>query len=329
MRSAWMWVVARSRLLRFLLRRVILLALSIVVISFLVFVLVYLSPGNAVTMLLGSRPATPALVRELTAKYYLNHPFMVQYLHWLNEVVHLNLGDSVQTSQPVSSIIASRLPVTLFLGVYAFTLATAFGISFGLLAALKGRTVIDRAVVTVSIVSVSAPVFVTGFLLLYVFGVVLKWFPIFGAGEGFIGRLWHLTLPAVALALALAAVFVKLTRAAATEVLEQDYVTFARARGLPLARIIRRYVLRNSWPPVVAAGGLILGIALAGSVIVEQVFAVPGLGTMLVNAVAARDVPVIQGYAICASVALMGANLLADVISLVLDPRLSRQLEAP
>jgi peptide/nickel transport system permease protein len=314
----------RGRIIAFfLVRRILALVFLLLIISFLVFGLLYLAPGNAIQVLLGTHPSSPAAIAALKAKYHLNDSFIVQYLFWLKGAVHLNLGVSVQTGQTVTSLMASRIGVTLFLGIYAFIIAVVLGVPAGILAALKNRTVADRTVVGLSVLGVSVPAFVSGIFLLYVFAIAAGWFPVYGAGTGFFGELWHLTLPAFALAFGVMALIVKLTRAAMVTVLEQDYIAFAKARGVPPAQVIIRYALRNALGPIITAGGLVLGVVLTGAVLVEQVFALPGIGSLLVTAVGARDVPVVQGFTLLAAAILIGANLLIDLCYLFIDPRIA------
>ena len=170
--------------------------------------------------------------------------------------------------------------------------------------------------------AVSAPAFATGILLLYLFAVQLSWFPAFGEGSGFVDRIWHLTLPAVALALTALALLVRITRSAMVGALEQDYVLFARARGLPSHRIVISYGLRNALVPIVTAAGLILGYMFTGAVLVEITFGLPGIGSLLISAVGTKDIPVIQGIAIWAAIAVVIANLLVDLTYNLIDPRL-------
>jgi peptide/nickel transport system permease protein len=307
----------------FLVRRILALCLLLLLISFLVFGLLYLAPGNAVQVLLGTRQSSPAIIAALTAKYHLNDPFFEQYLFWLRDALHLNLGVSIQTGQSVTSLVAGRIGLTLFLGIYAFIMAVILGVPAGVLAAMRNRTVADRTVVGISVLGVSVPAFVSGILLLYVFAIVAGWFPIYGPGTGFIDRLWHLTLPAFALAFGVTALIVKLTRAAMITVLEQDYIAFARARGVPRTQVIIRYALRNALGPIVTGSGLVLGIVLTGAVLVEQVFALPGIGSLLVTSVQAKDVPVVQAFTLLAAAILIGANFLIDLGYVFIDPRIA------
>jgi peptide/nickel transport system permease protein len=307
----------------FLLRRILALVVLLVLISFLVFGLLYLAPGNAIQVLLGTHPANPASIAALEAKYHLNESFIVQYLLWLKGVVHLNLGVSIQTGQTVTSLIGSRIGLTMFLGIYAFLLSVVIGVPAGVVSAMRNRSVADRAIVGLSLLGVSVPAFVSGIFLLYLLAIDAGWFPVYGPGTGFADRLWHLTLPAFALAFGVMALIVKLTRAAMITVLEQDYIAFAQARGVGPVRVITRYALRNALGPIITAGGLILGVVLTGAVLVEQVFALPGIGSLLITSVEAKDVPVVQGFTLLAAALLIAANFLIDLCYLFIDPRIT------
>jgi peptide/nickel transport system permease protein len=312
----------RTDVLWYIARRIMALLLLMLVVSFGVFSLLYITPGSIVYVLLGGHVATPAVLAALTEQYHLNDPFFVQYGHWLSDAVQLDLGRSILTNQPVLSSILNRLSVTVFLGLMAFIISVVMGVSLGMVAALRRRSSLDRGIVGFSVIGVSAPPFATGLLLLYVFGVVLNWFPIYGAGSGFFSRLQHLTLPAIALALTAAALILKLTRSALVEVLEQDFIVFARARGVPRKRILMRYALRNALVPVVTASGIILAYTLTGAVLIEVTFSLPGIGSYLVDAVINKDVPVVQGATLVIAAIILVINLITDLLYLAIDPRI-------
>jgi peptide/nickel transport system permease protein len=219
-------------------------------------------------------------------------------------------------------MISDRLPVTIFLGLYGSVVALGLGIPLGILAAVRRGSEIDRGVVTIGVIGVSAPAFATGIFLLYVFGVALGWFPTFGPGDGFVDRALHLTLPAIALGLSVMGLIIKITRASMIEELQKDYVAFARARGLGRSRIVVSYVLRNALIPVVTAAGLIVVGLLTGAVLVEVTFGLPGLGSLLVNAVSQRDIPVIQGIVLILAVFVVVLHVLIDVLYTFIDPRI-------
>jgi peptide/nickel transport system permease protein len=294
----------------------------LLVVSFSIFTLLYLAPGSAEQTLIGPRPATPELVAALRAEFHLDDPFLVQYWHYLEGLLHFDFGMSVRTGQPVAEMIDQAAPITIFLGVYAFLLTVIFGVVLGIVAALRHRTTLDRSVVGLSVIGISAPAFASGFLLMYLFSVELGWFPTVGAGEGFWDRLDHLTLPAVALAISGCALVVKLTRAAMVNALEQDYVTFARARGLAQRRVVIAYALRNALVPVVSGAGTILVYVLTGAVLVEVTFIVPGLGSLLIESVGSEDVPAVQAIALLFSLVIIVVMLVVDILYVLIDPRI-------
>jgi peptide/nickel transport system permease protein len=314
--------VKSGALWAYVLRRLLVAIPLIVLISLGVFTLINLAPGDPARALVGSRQATPETLAAIRAQYHLDDPFLVQYLTWLRQVVAGDLGRSIQGSQLVTTMIWDRLPLTVFLGLYGSVVALGIGIPLGILAALKRGSEIDRGVVTFGVVGVSAPAFATGIFLLYLFGVILGWFPIFGQGEGFLDQAWHLTLPAVALGISVMGLVVKITRASMLEELQKDYVAFARARGLGRRRITMSYVLRNALIPVVTAAGLIVVGLLTGAVLVEVTFGLPGLGMLLVNAVTQRDIPVIQGIVLILAVFVVLMHVAIDVLYTVIDPRI-------
>jgi peptide/nickel transport system permease protein len=294
----------------------------LLLISFGVFALVHLAPGDPVRALLGTRPSDPETLATLRERYHLNDPFIVQYGKWLWQVLQGDLGRSINGNRRVLSAISERASVTLVLSLISTVIVLAAGILLGVVAALKRGTRLDRAMVMFGVFGISSPAFVTGIFLLYVFGVVLGWFPTFGPGRGFVDRLWHLTLPAVALALSVMAIVVKITRAAMIEELDKDYVVFARARGMTERRITFAYVLRNALIPVVTAAGIIVVGLLANAIYVEVTFALPGLGSLIVDAVQKRDIPLIQGTTLVFACFVVLVNLIIDVIYALIDPRI-------
>jgi peptide/nickel transport system permease protein len=311
-----------GRLLVFVLRRLVVLAVLLVVISFVTFTLLEIAPGNLIDILLGARPHTAATVRALTREYHLNKPFLVQYWLWARQAVLLRFGTSIQTSLPVASEIGSRLGLTLFLGVYSFVLTMVLGIGFGVVAALKRGGVVDRALTGAVMFGLSTPAFVAAVALLYLFAIKVRWFPAYGTGSGFLDQFWHLTLPSVALAVTTVAYVSRHTRAAMIGVLDQDYVVFARARGLSWRRVLCTYLLRNALIPVITISGVIFSSLIVGVVLVEVAFSLPGLGSLLVTAATSKDITVLQGVVLLFAVVIVVANLLADVIYMVVDPRI-------
>jgi peptide/nickel transport system permease protein len=316
------WKGTRHPVWGFAARRVLAIPFLLLIISFLVFSMTYLAPGSPVTALLAGRPSTPQAIAQIEQEYHLNGSLMQRYLGWLAGVVHLQLGASIRTSQPVFEVIQSSLGVTIYMAIYAFVITIVVGVGLGFLAALRARNTSDRVISGASVIGISAPAFASGIILLYVFAQVLGIFPVYGLGTGFFSEMWHLTLPAVALAVSGMALVVKLTRASMIDVLERDYVLFARARGLSRSRVLLTYVLRNGMIPVVTAGGLIVIYLLTSAVLVEVTFAIPGSGSLLVESISYKDLPVIQGLTLILALLILVTNLITDGLYLLLDPRI-------
>lgn len=308
-------------------RRVAGTVLLLAVMSFLIFSLLYLEPGDIVRNLLGTRPANPQTIAEIRAEYHLNESFMQQYWTWLSNAVTGNFGTSVQSGQPVGAAITSRLGLTVELVVFAFILAVVTAVPAGVLAGVRHGHGTDRAVVGGAVLFVSAPAFALGLLMLYLFGDYLSLFPVYGTGNGITGRLDHLLLPAATLALGLGGFILKITRAAVIKEMDQDYVMFARARGLPNWQVLG-VVVRNASVPVTTSLGLALAYLIGSTVLVEQVFSLPGLGTLLDNAVIFKDVPVVQALTLLIAAAIAVSALLVDLAYLALDPRIRHEMTA-
>jgi peptide/nickel transport system permease protein len=306
----------------FLGKRLAALVALFVVLSFVTFALMYLSKGSVVDVLLAGRPRSPETVRALRAEYHLDRPFMVQYWIWAKDALRLDFGSSIQTTLPVIDEIKSRLPTSLALGVYAYVLTMVSGVGLGVLAAFRHKRPVDRAVVAGTVVGLSMPSFVAGVFLIFVFAVELPWFPAFGKGDGGLDTLWHLTLPAVALAMTSAAYVLKHTRAAVLGVLGQDYVVFARARGLSNTRVLVVYVLRNALIPILTISGVLFSYLIVGGVLVEMTFSIEGIGQLLVQSATAKDLPMLQGVVLLVSAVIILVNLLTDVVYMIADPRL-------
>lgn len=312
--------LGNSYVARFLARRLAVAALLLVLISFATFSLLTLAPGDPIDVLLAGKARTPELVESLRETYHLNGSFLTRYANWAAGAVTLDFGQSLTLDQPVGDVIRERAPITLELAGLAFLIVLALGVPLGVLAAVHKGGAVDRTIVAGTVAGVSVPPFVTGILLIYVFAVTFQVLPSFGPGEGS-NRLEHLLLPAIALAFTALAIVVKVTRTAMIRELEQDYVVFARARGLSNPVVLVRHALRNALIPVVTAGGLILGYMVGGAVLVEQVFALPGLGSLLVESATNQDLPVLQGVVLLIGIVIIGVNLLTDLLYLAIDPR--------
>ncbi|WP_053202726.1 ABC transporter permease [Jiangella muralis] len=310
----------------YILRRLGVGLLLLVIASFFVFCLLYISPGSPEQVLLGGRPSTPEIIGTIRAKYNLDDPFLVQYGQWLLDAFRLDFGESIVTDQPVTTVLTDRAGPTLALALAGLVLTIVIAVPAGMYAAAKRNTSGDRMVSMLTLLGSSAPTFAVGVLLLYVFGVSLEWFPVFGNGTGFTGQLHHLVLPAIALAVTQIAYVTRQTRAAALRVYEQDYVTFARSRGLGRSLIWRRYALLNSSLPIVTATGLLLAYTLGGAVLVEVTFSREGVGSLMLQAVQSKDIPVVQGLVAFAAITVTLVNLGVDLVNLAIDPRLRKEV---
>jgi len=295
------------------------------VISVLVFLLTYLTPGNIIKNITGIRPASPKLVAALRREYGLNEPLVTQYLHWLGRFVQGNFGRSIEDQTSVAQLFSERVGVTLLLCGLAFALAVLVSVPLGVMAAARAGGLIDRLISVGSVVSLSAPAFAAGLILLYVFSYYLPWFPSSGAGQGFLDTLYHLTLPAITLAVGVGAYIVRLTRTAMVRELQSDYVTFARARGLRDRRVLAT-ALRNGIIPVITTMGLVLSYLVGATILVETVFTLPGLGLLLQSSVVFKDFPVVQFLALFFAAVIVLVTLAVDLSYLALDPNWRRQL---
>ncbi|MFJ8212602.1 ABC transporter permease [Streptomyces sp. NPDC096033] len=308
---------------RYLIGRTLGLLAVLLVTSLVVFGSIHLAPGDPVSFLLHGRPATPEAVAALRSQYHLDDPLPVQYAKWLGAFLQGDFGSSAQFHQDVSTLIGSRLPGTALLVGYAALLVALIGVTAGILAALRPGP-LDRAVLLGSGVATATPSFVTAIALVSLFSVRLGWFP--GPGGtpvGFSEQLYHLTLPAFALALTFAGLLARVTRSAMLDELGREHVEVARARGVPGRTVVRRHVLRNALGPVVTVGGTMLAGLLISTSIVETAFDVPGLGSLLVQSVTAKDFAVVQAITLLSVGAFVLVNLAVDLLAPLIDPRLS------
>jgi len=305
----------------FVLRR---LAWTLVVVWFVVsatFAMLVLIPAEPARALLGPH-ASPEAIERVRAAYCLDGSLVEQYGCYVGRIMRGDLGESFRTHRSVASIIADRLWPTIQLALAAITLQLAIGIPLGIWSALRRRHWPDRVTSVIVVLGQSAPTFFVGTLLLYVFAYSLGWFPLGGHGRGLGGRLHHLALPAMTLATLGVAYYSGLLRGELGEALDADYIRTARAKGLGERDVVLRHALRNVLGPVVALLGLDLGILLGGAVVTEAIFAWPGLGREVLQAVLEVDIPLILGVVLVSAFAIALASLLADLVAVMLDPRL-------
>jgi len=306
-------------MLTFVVRRLLLAVPVLLGVVFVVMLTVDLLPGDAVTLMLGEH-ATKDAVAKLRDHLGLDKPFLVRYLEYVGRVVRGDLGRSIQQNRPVVSELADTWPATLQLTVAALVLAAGAGILAGVASAVWPNSVFDALARLGSLFGLSMPIFWTGLVLIVVFSLWLNWLPVGGAGS-----LAHLILPAVTLALPSVAMISRMTRAAVLDVLREDYVRTARAKGVGELWVLGRHALRNAFIPILTLLGLQSGQLMGGAVLTETVFAWPGLGRLMVKAIFARDYILLQGAVLVFALAFVVINLLVDLSYGLLDPRIGRQ----
>jgi len=300
----------------FLIRRVLLTIPVLLGVATLVFSLIHFVPGDPAQAMLGDG-ASPQDIAELRANLGLDRPLPAQYVSFLHGALSGDLGTSFRTGQPVTRMIAERVPATAELALAAMTVAVLLAIPLGIVAAVWKNTAADHAAMTFSLAGISIPNFWLGPLLAIVFAVELGWLPVSGRGT-----LAHLVLPAVSLGLALSAILARMTRASLLDELGELYVRAARARGVSPAAAVLNHAMRNSLIPLVTIVALQFGAVLTGAVITETIFAWPGIGRLLIQSIGFRDYPMVQGCILLIAVTYVTVNLITDVMYGVLDPRI-------
>ncbi|MGH2614854.1 MAG: ABC transporter permease [Thermomicrobiales bacterium] len=309
-------------LLAFLRRRIIQMIPVLLGISLITFFMIHLIPGDPARNMLGPR-ATPERVAELRQALGLDEPLWFQYRRFLTGVVRGDLGTSLYYRQAVGPLVLERLPATVFLIVYSAIIALVVAIPLGIVAAVRRNSWIDQAIRTISLVTLAMPAFWLGVLFILYFGLYRGWFPIGGYGETFAEHLHHLFLPALTIALAMAPILIRSLRSSMAGNLRAQYATTARAKGLTESRVVTGHVLRPSLISTVTVLGVNLGFLLGSTVIIETVFAIPGLGFLMVSSIQTRDYPVIQAVTLVMAVLVVLINLLTDMTYALLDPRVS------
>ncbi|MEU0629414.1 ABC transporter permease [Streptomyces sp. NPDC005989] len=308
--------------LRFAVRRLVEMAATLLGASFVVFGAMYLAPGDPAGFLLSGRSASPEALATIKAQYHLDDPFFVRYLRWLGDIVQGDFGRSITYRTDVSRLLADRLPTTLLLVVMALAVVAVIGLVLGRIAAVRGGG-IDSTILVGTALAVGTPSFVAAVLLQGLFAVKLGWFPSSGAGDGFGDKLWHLTLPAIALALYLIGMLARVTRSTMLEALDSEHVTVARSRGVPERQVIRRHVFRNSLGTVLTTGGLIVSTLLICTILVETAFSIGGVGQLLELSTTTKDFPTVQAVSLIIVALFMTVNLIVDLLLPLVDPRIA------
>ncbi|MBX9965283.1 MAG: ABC transporter permease [Burkholderiales bacterium] len=301
---------------RYLLGRIAQAVLLLIGVSFITFLLLYILPADPARQIAG-RSATPDTVETIRKQLGLDLPFHQQYGRYLTNLAQGDLGRSYAQKTEVAEIVAARLPATLLLMTAAITCELIIGLGIGIFAAVRQGSRSDSGAMVLSFVGVSTPQFVAGILMLYVFAVQLDWFPVGGYGE-----FRHLVLPALTLGMLGAGWYSRMMRSSMIEVLTQDYIRTARAKGASERRVILLHALRNALLPIIAMIGIDIGLFMSGAVVVESVFGWPGIGQLAWQAIQQVDIPIIMGVTLVAAVAIVLGNLVADLVAPLVDPRI-------
>ena len=307
-------------MLKFTMKRLVYLVLVLVGVSFLVFLLLYMTPGDPVRMMLGES-ATPEAQAELRLELGLDDPFLVQYGRYIkNIVVHQDLGTSYSTRRPVLDEIMTVFPNTVKLATAAIIIAVILGTFLGIVSAVKQNSLLDNAVMVLALIGTSAPIFWIGILMIILFSVNLGWLP----PSGF-GSFKQLIMPALALGMQSTAVVARMTRSSMLEVIRQDFVKTARAKGQKESVVIMKHVFRNALIPVITVVGLQFGTLLGGAMLTEVVFSIPGVGRLMIEAIKQRDFPIVQGSVLFVAACFSLLNLAVDLLYAVVDPKVSKE----
>jgi peptide/nickel transport system permease protein len=300
----------------------------LIVTSFIVFSFLHIAPGSPEQILLGGKNVNEETLQAIRDRYRLDDPFLVQYWTWLQNAATGDLGESIVFRDSVANVVGPRIVPTVELALYALVLIVLFGLPLGILTGIKRNTPVDTAVSGVVLVGSAISTYVSGILLIAIFAVALGWFPVFGLGDEGLDRVYHLTLPAIALAIALSCLVTRTTRASLGRTLDQEFVETARSRGFSERRVIGKHALRSALIPVLTITGLVFGFLIAGAVLVEYTFGLNGLGALLIQAVRTKDFPVVQAVTLLFTAAFIFINLAVDLLYAMVDPRVRLQGKA-
>ena len=310
-------------MLRFTLRRIFQIIPTVIVVALLIFVIFSVVPGSFAASLFadGKRAADPQMIARLTAELGLDKPLMERFVTYVTDLAHFDLGTSFRTRQPVIDLIADRMGASLQLAVAAMVFAIVIGVPLGFLAALRPGSVLDTVTMVGAVSGLSMPQFWLGLLLMYLFALQLNWLPSFGYGDG---SFRNLILPAVTLGVTPLALLARTTRAGVLDVLNADFIRTAHSKGMSEAKVVRWHVARNALVLIVTTIGLQFGSLIGQAVVIEKLFAWPGIGSLLVDSVAIRDIPVVQGTILVIVLWFLVINTAVDLIYAAIDPRIKQ-----
>ncbi len=309
----------------YIIRRLLSAVPTVLLVTFMVFLAIHLVPGDVVDIMLGTQNyLTQDQIEELYREYGLDKPLIVQYGIWVKNLFTFNLGTSLRTGKSVTELLGERFPVTLELAVFSLFFALVIGIPLGIISAVKRNSFIDNVVRVIGLIGLSSPSFWVGAILIVLFSGVFENFNLFGyvsMSSNLIDNLQVMLLPSLTLGLMVSAQILRMTRTSMLDILTQDYVRTARAKGVNSRNLIMKHVLKNALIPVVTLSGIQLGYLLGGTIVIENMFALPGMGRLLPQVVNERDYPVVQGIVLFIGVLIVLLNILVDILYTVIDPR--------
>ena len=309
-------------IVKYILKRLLFLIPILLVVSALIFFLIRLVPSDPIGSITSGRRISEETRASLTAQYHLDKSLPRQYVIWISGAIRGNLGDSFRYRQPVASLLAVRLPTTIQLVLMSAVFAVLLAVPAGIASAIKRNTVTDRIISAFMVFCVSSPAFLNAILLMLIFVFKLKWFPAFGAGQNFTENLYYLCLPAFALSLNMVALIGRMLRDRMIGEFKSNYALALTAKGTPFRRIVMTHCLKNTLIPVITIGGVQLGAMVVGAVLVENVFALGGIGALLIEGIQASDYPVVQTIMLFLVTLFLLLNLLVDMIYFIIDPRI-------
>lgn len=309
-------------MIKFICKRVLQMIPILFAVSVLIFCMVRITPSDPVASMTKGRKTSAETRKSLEEKYYLDRSLPEQYVIWITHALRGDLGDSFEYKQPVNDLIAGRLPTTAQLVLMSTVLALVIAIPVGVISAVRMNRLTDRILSVLTLIFVASPVFLTAIALMLVFALRLKLFPSFGSGKTFVENLRYLFLPSVALSLNMVALISRITRSNMIEQLNSNYATTAIAKGIPYYQVVMKHCFKNAVIPVITVASIQIGTMLVGAVLVENVFALGGLGDILIGGVKSSDYPVVQGITLMLVTVFLLINLLVDIVYALIDPRI-------
>lgn len=303
-------------MLRYIIKKLLLMIPALLGLTIIVFLILHLSPGSPVDLIAGPN-ASPEVRENIEKKLGLDQSLHAQYFTFINNILTGDLGTSILQNRPVAEIISERIRITFELGIYALIFSFVISIPIGVIAAIKRNTMADYVSMTGALIGLSLPTFLFGLLLLYIFGYKLGWLPLSGYGT-----YQHLILPTLTVGLTDAAITARMVRSSMLEQIRQDYIRTAKSKGIREEKILFKHALKNAMIPIITLFGMRLGLIFGGSVIIETVFSIPGIGKLMVDSIFSRDYPVVQGSMLVLATLVLIGNLISDILYAAVDPRI-------